>query len=108
MPCSICGFSGHNMTLRLPLPPDALRTVRDFASDRIGTHPTATPGDIGIASYINRDDVGCNAGFGCELMSYRVYNLDWSDDIAPLNYVNKTGYGFKVVRAAHATLSKLL
>ena len=29
------------MTLRLPLPPDALRTVRDFASDRIGTHPTA-------------------------------------------------------------------
>jgi len=41
-------------------------------------------------------------------MSYRVYNLDWSDDIAPLNYDNKTGYGFKVVRAAHATLSKLL
>ena len=66
------------------------------------------PGDIGIASYINRDDVGCNAGIGCELMSYRVYNLDWSEDIAPLNFDNKTGYGFKVVRAAHATLSKLL
>ncbi len=66
--------------VRLAIPPDALRLVRGFSSDRVGVHPTAAAWDMEVDRFQWQSDVSTGVEWRFELKSGRVRTMWWLED----------------------------
>ena len=66
--------------VRLTIPPDALRLVREYSSDRVGVHPTAVVWDEEVLRQTWTSDSGSGVEWLYETEGRRMRAMYWLRD----------------------------